>query len=987
MSAPTDSQRRAISAAANVLVVAGAGTGKTRTLVDRCLMKLAGGCSLENILMVTFTDAAAAEMRKRIREGVEKAAGTAEPAARAWLDQQLALLDAAHISTLSSFCLHLAQEHFYELGIDPQISVLDEQQTQPLIQQILEALLRNYYGADSPQAQAVQALVRQQGGGADEKIRALVVKLHRYTQTLPNPDRWFDDQLARFREAEPLLWRSWLAAGFNDWRELWLPRLRVSAPASKNVAACRQALGDLPPKPSAKEITVALERINSANADWPHGEAGKFRDPIREFFSDAEFLGALCLPEDGRDPLAEDWDWVRPHMTTLLQLAREFGVEFTRAKRDLGGVDFADIEQLALRLLRDPATGGPTPAAQQWRRQIDHVFVDEYQDINEAQDKIIEAISRGGAEANRFLVGDVKQSIYRFRLANPRIFRDYEEAWRANPTAGQRIALRDNFRSREAILHFINPFFSALMRPNIGGVAYDADAQLQFGNPAERKALSVTGDESSPGESPAAAPGIDSWKKGTVCVEFHLLTKSADDSETSGGVEGEERNELVDLDAAEREARLVALRLLELKEAGHRVWDDDARQFRPVTWSDMVVLLRSPRSKVEAFAREFSRAGVPLQAARGGFFDALEIMDLLNLLKLLDNPLQDVPLLAVLHSPLVGLALEELAEIRAQSREKPFWITLQRFHRGGRRGGESAVSAWDKVDLFLRQFAGWRKIMRQTSLSFCLETALAETHFETLLMAEARGPELVANVRRLLDLARQYDPYQRQGLFRFLRFVEAQQAAEVDQEPAPAPADDAVRFMSIHKSKGLEFPVVVVAGLGGQFNLQDLREDILLDEIYGLCPKVAPPKTGQRYPSLPYWLARRRQKQEALGEELRLLYVALTRARDTLILAGTLNRSGANGKWESTGPAPLADQEVLAAKSCLDWLRLWLPQVTSESDWSSETEGQSDWLRWRLYAENDARLRPPARAAVPTASAPESAARDAQQSDRDDRAP
>src|SRR6266851_8946777 len=193
---------------------------------------------------------------------------------------------------------------------------------------------------------------------------------------------------------------------------------------------------------------------------------------------------------------------------------------------------------------------------------------------------------------------------------------------------------------------------------------------------------------------------------GTACVEFHLLTRSADDPDSDGAGEGEDRNELVDLDAAEREARLVALRLLELKQAGHGVWDDEARRIRPVTWSDMVVLLRSPRSKVEAFAREFSRAGLPLQAARGGFFDALEIMDLLNLLKLLDNPLQDVPLLAVLHSPLVGLTLEELAEIRAQSREKPFWITLQRFHRGGRRGDDSAASAWDKVDLFLRLFAG-----------------------------------------------------------------------------------------------------------------------------------------------------------------------------------------------------------------------------------------------------------------------------------------
>src|SRR5438445_3741096 len=204
-------------------------------------------------------------------------------------------------------------------------------------------------------------------------------------------------------------------------------------------------------------------------------------------------------------------------------------------------------------LMQPWVTGGPTPAAQQWRRQFDHVFVDEYQDINEAQDKIIEAISRDGDEANRFLVGDVKQSIYRFRLANPRIFRDYEEAWRADSAAGQRIALRDNFRSREAILHFLNPLFSALMRRNVGGVAYDHDAQLQFGNPEGRKALSVSGGESSPGGPRAAAPGIDLSKKGTACVEFHLLTRSGDEPDSDGAGEGEDRNELVDLDAAERE--------------------------------------------------------------------------------------------------------------------------------------------------------------------------------------------------------------------------------------------------------------------------------------------------------------------------------------------------------------------------------------------------------------------------------------------------
>jgi ATP-dependent helicase/nuclease subunit A len=1064
----TKAQLQAITTPGNILVVAGAGTGKTSTLVGRALrVLLEERRSLQEILMVTFTEAAAAEMRQRLREALLEAL-QARPA-DVHLAEQVALLDTAHISTLHSFCLHLVSDHFHELGIDPQVSVLDPSQTRPLTEETLDTLFQRHYAENAPKGSAVRDLVRRQGQRSDERIRGLVLKIHAYSQSLPDPVGWFDRELARFRQPEPVLWRQWLFDGFFAWRDLWLPVLKAERPENVNAHRCAQLLGTVGTKTTAPtstplpahpaegrrgtlaQIAEVLTQIRELGQDqnWPRGTKGIFRDPIKRIFEETEFLHCLqsrtgfsSVPQDqvGRstpsatdeppntgtalDPLTQDWNWVRPQMITLLELAREFTADFSQAKRDLGGVDFADLEQHALRLLRHPVTDGRPALAQARRQQFRYVFVDEYQDINAAQDAILTALIGDRASSHRFMVGDVKQSIYRFRLANPYIFRAYEEQWRHDSSAGRRIALVDNFRSREALLNFINSFFGALMRPGIGGVAYDTQAALRFGDGERRRALSVAGEQEAAGRGRWLQEELDfstekigflreneglagpTANKGFPRAELLLLAQAVDEEVT--GAESDEQSDLIDLTVTEREVRMVASRLRELKNEGHRVWDKEGQHFRQASWRDMVVLLRSPAGKVEAYAKEFHRSGVPLQAARGGFFEALEVMDLLNLLKLLDNPLQDVPLLAVLRSPLVGLSLEELVEVRAANGERPFWIALRRFQVSGPKSNvqssepqpsspterhlfsvaqtsKSAVSqvskpagpstkkdaptapdaqptwksaipqtsAWRKVDSFLRQFESWRELVRLSSLSHCLETALAETNYEAFLLAGDRGAERIANVRRLLDLARQYDPYQRQGLFRFLRFVAAQEEAELQREPAPLPAEDAVQLMSIHQSKGLEFPVVVVADLGKSFNLAVLREDILLDEEYGLCPQVGPPNTEARYPSLPYWLARQRERQELLGEELRLFYVAATRARDTLILSGAAAKKAGDAKWEAAAPAPLSDQRVLGARSYLDWLRLWLPQSTTTEHWRSESEGESSLLRWRIYAPND----------------------------------
>ena len=323
-----------------------------------------------------------------------------------------------------------------------------------------------------------------------------------------------------------------------------------------------------------------------------------------------------------------------------------------------------------------------------------------------------------------------------------------------------------------------------------------------------------------------------------------------------------------------------------MKNSGHEIWDDDKKIIRAVEWRDMAVLLRAPSGKAEIFAKEFERAGVPLVVARGGFYDTSEVLDLLSLLQLLDNPLQDVPCIAVLRSPLVGCSLDELAEIRLAAKDVHFWTALIIWNNAESGKSRKRKPPSAKIEKFLERFSRWRKLARQVSLSQCLEEVLAETHYADWLQSRPRGAQRRANVEQFLNLAQRFDQFQRQGLFRFLKFIEAQREAGAEPEVAPVADENAVRLMSIHQSKGLEFPGRGRRRSGKAFNEQDLRGEIILDGEFGLCPRVQPPQTGARYPSLPHWLAQRRQRRELRGEELRLLYVAMTRARDTLILTG-----------------------------------------------------------------------------------------------------
>ena len=919
MNEPTPNQKRAIHSTGNILIVAGAGAGKTRTLVQRCvsfLLAESNPGSLDEILMVTFTEAAAAEMRKRIRQALEEKLLAAPE--NLHLSEQLALLDSARICTLHSFCFRLVRDNFFALGLDPQINILPDAQSQLMARDVLDELMEEIYAGEIELAQPVQRLISEQGRGWDKPIRDLVKRVHAYQQTLPNPEGWFADQFERFSHDDPTQWEQWFSEELLRWKNWWTPVLLSQDTANVVAQICARALDGLGAGSTRTEAAAVLAEILDSESHWPKGKKGLFKEPIKQIFDEAEFLNSLCVFRDGIDPLAQDWAWAKPQIHALLQLAKTFSVLFGKAKREMAALDFHDLEQFALDLLWDRKAGRPTPVAENWQKQLRLILVDEYQDINEAQDTILKALARDGSEANRFLVGDVKQSIYRFRLANPRIFLYYEKRWKDAPFS-EVVPLSDNFRSHEAILNFVNPLFTALMKEEIGGVGYDDDARLGFGNRSGRSQLTI-----------AADPGLR--------VELHLRTTGSTDDPSDPELEG--------LSSAEKEARLIGRRLLELKTDGSLIWKDGQQQ--PVQWSDMVILLRSPRNKTEAFAKEFTRLGIPLSTTRGGFYQSLEVADVINLLRLLDNPSQDLPLLAILRSPFVGLSLDEFAEIRQAHREGLYWTALSRWHEL-HSGTQTDGKLFARVDHFLNQLSRWRRLKRQTSLSQLVETLLDETHYPDWLLAQDRGRQRHANIERLIELTRQFDSLQGQGLFRFIRFVESQEDAEIDLEPATADAGDAVRLMSIHQSKGLEFPVVVVADLGKPFNFADTKEKVILDEVFGVCPQVMPPETRQAYPSLPYWLAQRRQKTETLGEELRLLYVATTRAVDRLILSGSASNKAIEEKWPVLAERGLDVQEISSAKNYMDWLGPWLAQTGCDLS----KAGENSLLRWTIYGEHD----------------------------------
>lgn len=1001
-------QAQAIEAEGNVLVMAAAGTGKTSTLVGRVMNRIcqsASRLSIDQILMVTFTEAAAAEMRRRLSEALHEEL-LRQPGNR-HLQEQVARLDRAVIGTLHSFCLRLIRDHFNELGLDPDLSVLDEIAAARLAREALDEVLQPQLDGNDPRSLATQELADSLFAGNLEALRTRVLRTHDYARSLPAAGTWLENQAASWRQPNADAWTLLRQSAISEWTRHWMARLEPLKSSTSHASECQALLSQI--RTLSGDFThVLLDQLVVLDGNG-RGKKRKTPKPFAQLFEDARFLRSLFpRSPDQPHPIAEDWGWCSTRMLAFIELVRDFGRQFARRKREISRVDFADLEQFALELLaaseqkpissnaagaqmelqfstvtRTPCESESSVAAD-CRRRFALILVDECQDLNAAQNAILERLSRHGSQANRFLVGDVKQSIYRFRLADPHIFQKYALQWRSSGSEGQVIPLTDNFRSAASILTFVNALFPLLMHRDIGGVEYDASAELKFGNPAER--------------FPLAEP-----LPPRVHVFVQVSTKKeTDDASVDSGDNGAEGSE-EEVSAEQLEAHWVAQQLQTLHANRTPIWDREMRAFRPVEWRDMIVLLRSPKSLLTIFADEFRMRGIPFEASPGDLFDEPEILDLTNLLRILDNPLQDIPLAAVLRSAFAGIAnVNELAVVRLGKRSEFLWQALNHFWRnapvhikesatgepsgdpnwealthdaeesvplcssnnavGDKQSSSSerlpdehpvfldpvtaawSQKAWPKVDQFLRRFERWRRMAERSSLGVLVELLLDETGYEEWVRTRPNAAQGLANIRSFVELVRQFEAQPRAGLHRFLNYLQA--CHDYGLAARGSTSADVVRASSIHQSKGLEFPIVALAGLGYQFNFDDLNDEIIRDETLGLCPVVVAPN-GSRYPSLPFWLARQRQRREFIGEELRLLYVACTRAADHLLLFGSAQANDVARWTESAGLLPDVTQTASARKA-LDWLGPALGQLARKADWATTPSGTCDLFNWSL---------------------------------------
>ncbi|REK63792.1 MAG: helicase-exonuclease AddAB subunit AddA [Brevibacillus sp.] len=988
----TEEQWRAITRRGrNLLVAAAAGSGKTSVLVERIIRRImdeSDPVGVDQLLVVTFTNAAAAEMRHRIGDALRKALKTQPHSAH--LRRQLALLQRATITTLHSFCLSLLRQYYYLVELDPDFRIADQMEAELLRQDVLDEQMEEWYERDA-EFQALADLILD--GQDDTPLAALIVRLHEFSRSHPEPERWLDEAAGMFEAADPggldsLAWtksvlqslalelralegkirRAAVLAASPDGPQAYMPLLEAEADAlARAAAACRQgweaaesavravSFGRLPSvKEAAPEVKEQVQDLRN--------EVKKTLGELTEQYfamSAAQYL--------------EDLRQLAPHMRTLARLVCEFEAAFQREKRARSLVDFSDLEHLALQVLTERTEDGqtiPSAVSRQLRDQFVEVLVDEYQDINLVQETILRMVSRDAethGAANRFMVGDVKQSIYRFRLAEPKLFLDKyltyateeDESGSIGECPGERIDLAANFRSRREVVDAVNFLFRQIMSPGVGEIDYDRSAELICR---------------------AAYPESEPER---LRPEVHLIDRAAPE-ESEDQAEAEETGLPPAGEAAEEastaqlEARLIARRIRRWMEPGEGeapllVYDKKEGGLRPLAYRDIVILLRAVSGWGEAMMEELRAAGIPVYAEQSeGYFDATEVEVMLSLLRVIDNPLQDIPLAAVLRSPLVGLREEQLAHIRISYPAGPFYQAVHRYVEE-----QPATCEWEeKLHRFFRSLKRWRTQARREPLAELIAALYRETGYLDYVAALENGQQRQANLRALYDRARQYEAGSYRGLFRFLRFVDRLREAGSDMGEARTigESEDVVRIMTIHKSKGLEFPVVFVAGMGKMFNTMDVKSSFLLHKDLGFGPMAVEPQLQVRYPSLAALGIRQQMRREMLAEEMRVLYVALTRAREKLVLVGTAKDLGKSvTAWGRQGDGErLHDEDLIQAKGYLDWVGRALlrhPQAAPLRDYPRERGGEpvsvrtvpddSSWsfhfyLADRLQAESDA---------------------------------
>ena len=958
----------------NLLVSAAAGSGKTAVLVERIIRMISEGdrpLDIDQLLVMTFTNAAAAEMRERIGAAVEQKLKERPEDEHLWL--QAALIPQAQITTIDSFCLNIIRSHYNSLDIDPAFRMGDEGELSLLRGDCMGEMLENCYDeADAEFARFVEHFGR---GKSDRGIEDVILQAWQFSQSHPWPGEWLASCQKELEEESILEMEEspWMVFLMED---VARQMEELSGQLGEALQVCLEEKGPLAYEPMLISDRSKIEAIGRAAATGSFealynslqnmsfgrlasirskdidGDKKAFvsacRDRVKKAVAKCRELYGQQSPQE----VVESMRGTRRVIRELLRLTGMFDQAYRDAKRERNVLDFNDLEHLALEVLyvREENGNGeervsrlPSQVADELSRQYEEILVDEYQDSNYVQEALITSISRERfGYPNVFMVGDVKQSIYRFRLARPELFMDKYEKYSRQSGPYQMIELQQNFRSRESVLTSVNDVFYQIMTKNLGGITYTPETALYPGAKFEEvSGKTVLDPEADAGKSGSREAAPVSLKAGTP-TELLLVDTGADTLRQLD-------EDSLDYTAKELEARLIAGRIRQLvsEDQGILVWDKSRGGYRRARYGDMVILLRSMSGWSEVFVNVLMNEGIPAFAqTRTGYFNTVEVETILSLLSVVDNPMQDIPLAAVMRSPIVGMDDEEMAWMMA--------VYKRNSKKGQDRGVYGAWKLWLEEGWITVGLSGipvktahsisfksrrlsvlmerLRGEARHLPIHELLYRVYRESGYYDYVSAMPAGETRRANLDMLVEKAAAYESTSYKGLFHFVRYIEKLKKFDTDfgEASVAGEQDNTVRIMSIHKSKGLEFPVVFLAGLGKRFNKQDAYGQIILDADLGAAADFLDLELRVKAPTLKKQALKRRTELETMGEELRVLYVAMTRAKEKLIMtAADKSLENKLGKWKdiplSQGQLPYT---ILAsANSCLDWLLMAQPAI------------------------------------------------------------
>ena len=873
----TNEQKQAIEEKnSNILVAAAAGSGKTAVLVERIINRILNDkIDIDKLLVVTFTNAAASEMRERILDAIYKK--IEEDPLNLELQRQITLLNKASICTIHSFCLDVIRNNFYEINISPNFRIGDTAEIELLKQETLDDLFeKKYFEEDEDFLKLVDTYTGYRG---DEPLKDLVMEIYKFIQSSPFPRKWLEEKVEEFNIKD-------LSLDFakTKWGELILEEYEKNI--DETILGLKNVKQDLDSNPELEKfsqvIRLDLENLEllKANLDswdkvyelsqrfsftkWPvdrkiqssiKDEAKEKRDKINKKFKGIKDKIFIYTSKEAIQDLQEVYEILK----LLKKVVLEFEETYGKVKLERNVIDFNDIEHLALKILLKEEDGKyvPTEVAKKYKDKFEEIAIDEYQDSNMVQEYILTSISKGN---NIFMVGDVKQSIYKFRQAMPELFLGKYEKYKLKKDKTEnddlKIQLFKNFRSRENILSTSNLVFQEIMSKKLGDVEYNEDEYLNLG---------------------ANYPDIENVDfAGKTEIDVINLNKNQIEEET----EDTENNERIEDSILE--AKYVAKKIQELINSNYYVFDKK-QGYRKITYKDIVVLLRSTATLAPIYEKEIADLGMPVFSDTSSeYLNSVEIQTIISVLKIIDNPMQDIPLVTVMRSMIGGFTDNDLIEIRLADKNCNFYESILKAQV------QVSEELRIKINNFLEKIENWREVNEYLNLDELIWKIYLDTGYYNFVGLMQNGKLRQANLKMLFERAKQYESASFKGLFNFINFIDKLKLSSGDLGSAKiiGENEDVIRIMSIHKSKGLEFPVVFLSSTGKKFNMRDLNKKVLLHQDIGLGPTYTNYEKKIEYPTLAKEAIKIVTKREVLAEEMRVLYVALTRAKEKLVITG-----------------------------------------------------------------------------------------------------